>query len=172
MESVCDLQRILISLFGAPIILFHGANARTTSMSVTVSNDDVDLTNLNWVSGAPVPLPANFSVSPPEHKSPTIRGRASPYSPFRNCVPSTTNSPATPSSRPVEIVVASPWRKKSTPTHSSSEVRLHNNSTDQGDGNDYKKPTCSYTCLIGMALRASPGTDGCLPVNEIYKYIE
>ncbi len=31
------------------------------------------------------------------------------------------------------------------------------------------KPNCSYTCLIGMALKASTG---CLPVNAIYQYIE
>lgn len=34
----------------------------------------------------------------------------------------------------------------------------------------YRKPNCSYTCLIGMALQASK--NGCLPVNEIYKFIE
>jgi len=33
----------------------------------------------------------------------------------------------------------------------------------------HKKPICSYTCLIGMALKAS---NGCLPVNAIYQYIE
>jgi len=33
----------------------------------------------------------------------------------------------------------------------------------------YIKPNCSYTCLIGMALKAS---SGCLPVNAIYQYIE
>ncbi len=31
------------------------------------------------------------------------------------------------------------------------------------------KPSCSYHCMIGMALLASPS--GKLPVNEIYKYI-
>lgn len=33
----------------------------------------------------------------------------------------------------------------------------------------HNKPNCSYTCLIGMALKAS---NGCLPVNAIYQYIE
>ncbi len=33
----------------------------------------------------------------------------------------------------------------------------------------FNKPNCSYTCLIGMALKASTG---CLPVNAIYQYIE
>jgi len=32
------------------------------------------------------------------------------------------------------------------------------------------KPSCSYSCLIGIALLSSP--TGCLPVNEIYKSIE
>ena len=34
---------------------------------------------------------------------------------------------------------------------------------------EHDKPNCSYTCLIGMALKAS---SGCLPVNAIYQYIE
>ena len=142
-------------------------------MSVRSGSEDVDLTNLNWVSGAPAPLPSSFSVSPPDHKqSPTIRNRLSPYSPFRSCAPSSTaSSPATPSGRPVEIVVASPWRKENV-SKTSLEANLHDDSTNKDRRNDRKKPTCSYTCLIGMALRASPGTDGCLPVHEIYKYIE
>lgn len=36
-------------------------------------------------------------------------------------------------------------------------------------GNLQHKPNCSYTCLIGMALKASNGS---LPVNAIYQYIE
>lgn len=32
------------------------------------------------------------------------------------------------------------------------------------------RPPCSYSCLIAMALTASP--TGCLPVNEIYHFIE
>ena len=40
----------------------------------------------------------------------------------------------------------------------------------QGNRNLHlEKPNCSYTCLIGMALKAS---SGCLPVNAIYQYIE
>ena len=35
---------------------------------------------------------------------------------------------------------------------------------------EYPKPSCSYTCLIGMALLAS--SNGSLPVSGIYKYIE
>ena len=34
----------------------------------------------------------------------------------------------------------------------------------------HQKPNCSYTVLIGMALKAS--NSGTLPVGEIYKYIE
>lgn len=152
-------------------------------MSAIDENDDVDLTNLNWVAGAPVPFPANFSMSPPKHKSPSIRNRTSPYSPFRGCGNlSTTSSPAS-QSRPVEIVVTSSCGKASataTPTSASDEINLSNysNPTTPVRGNrherdsEYQKPNCSYTCLIGMALKASPGTDGCLPVNEIYKYVE
>ena len=34
----------------------------------------------------------------------------------------------------------------------------------------HRKPNCSYTVLIGMALRTSES--GALPVNEIYSYIQ
>jgi len=34
----------------------------------------------------------------------------------------------------------------------------------------YSKPSCSYTCLIGMALLTSPS--GSLTVSDIYKSIE
>lgn len=35
---------------------------------------------------------------------------------------------------------------------------------------NHRKPNCSYTVLIGMALRTSE--TGALPVNEIYSYIQ
>lgn len=152
-------------------------------MSALRGSDDIDLTNLNWVPGAPVPLPANFSVSPPDQKSPSARNRGSPFSPLRGCTTiSNTSSPAS-QSRPVEIVVTSPWRNENVSTpqspsvlhdysnHPATPLRRRNHSISDNNS-EHKKPNCSYTCLIGMALKASPGTDGCLPVNEIYKYIE
>lgn len=149
-------------------------------MSAPSRSEDIDLTNLNWVPGAPVPLPVNFSVSPPDQKSPSNRNRGSSLSPFSGCT--TASSPAL-HSRPVEIVVTNQWRNDnvSTPqspsmlhncsSHPSTPQRRRNNSICDNNS-EYPKPNCSYTCLIGMALKASPGTDGCLPVNEIYKYIE
>lgn len=134
------------------------------------ATDDIDLTNLNWVAGAPVPLPANFSMSPPEQKSPTIRNRGTPNSPFRGCA-SATSSPAT-HSRPVEIVVTSPWRKDSNQVSQITVPTTPICDSIRENESECQKPNCSYTCLIGMALRASSGTDGCLPVNEVYRYIE
>lgn len=152
-------------------------------MSAATGSEDVDLTNLNWVPGAPAPLPASFSVSPPDQKSPSNRNRGSPFSPFPGCtILSNTSSPAS-QSRPVEIVVTNSWRNENVFTPQSPPV-LHNcsshpstpqrrrNTSLCNNNSEYPKPNCSYTCLIGMALKASPGTDGCLPVNEIYKYIE
>ena len=151
-------------------------------MSASDERDDVDLTNLNWVAGAPVPLPNNFSMSPPEYKSPikTVRNQSSPCTSFRGCGPtSTTGSPASQChSRPVEIVVTSPWRKDNVATSQTFSVTQSSNPTTplrcgyHDNETECQKPNCSYTCLIGMALRASSGTNGCLPVNEIYKYIE
>lgn len=34
----------------------------------------------------------------------------------------------------------------------------------------YPRPACSYSCLIAMALKAC--LTGCLPVSEIYRFIE
>ena len=42
-------------------------------------------------------------------------------------------------------------------------------STEDMESSNHNKPHCSYTCLIGMAMKAS---NGCLPVNAIYQYIE
>ena len=41
---------------------------------------------------------------------------------------------------------------------------------DNRDLAGFRKPNCSYTVLIGMALKASKS--GNLPVSEIYKYIQ
>lgn len=37
-----------------------------------------------------------------------------------------------------------------------------------------KKPMCSYSCLIAIALKAATVTESgaCLPVQQIYNYIE
>ena len=149
-------------------------------MSASDEKDDTDLTNLNWVAGAPVPLPTNFSMSPPEYRSPTraVRNCGSPFSEFGPTP--TTSSHASPHSRPVEIVVTSPWRKENVANSTSQVCSVSQSSTPTNalhcSYHDHeaecRKPNCSYTCLIGMALRASSGTDGCLPVNEIYKYVE
>ena len=48
-------------------------------------------------------------------------------------------------------------------------VSFPNNESTEEKVKSYIKPNCSYTCLIGMALKASRG---CLPVNAIYQYIE
>ena len=110
--------------------------------------EDRDLTNLNWVSG--LPLPVNFSVSPPGNSS----SRALP-----SCSSLAIGTPAqdkaTPTSRPPP--------RNNTPT----PKKLCDKASD---GNGHKRPECSYTCLIALALASSE--NGHLPVNEIYKYIE
>ena len=35
---------------------------------------------------------------------------------------------------------------------------------------EHSRPSCSYSCLIAMALKAC--STGCLPVHEIYRFIE
>ena len=122
-----------------------------------------DLTNLNWVSGAPVPIP---SVSPPGS-----RGNGRSHKPFIGLG----------SAKKTISVIATTPKKNGICGSASSECKKTSKSTPRRvrrsisnsmsiSGGD--RPRCSYTCLIGMAMQASPYADGCLPVQEIYKYIE
>ena len=128
---------------------------------------DTELTNLNWVAGTPVPI--NFSVSPTEAHSkpqtggstaasslpipPTSFSSSSLVSPIASRLPPMAPTLGVQRSRPA---TARAPQKKQPP-------RVPRSSTS-------RKPPCSYTCLIAMALKSSAA--GCLPVNEIYKYIE
>lgn len=109
------------------------------------ASQDGDLTNLNWVAGTPVPI--NCSVSPKDTQTKASRGTAVISQPM--CA---SGVRATTSSR--SIVPR--------PTHCQD-----NQSRSQPQ---HKRPSCSYTCLIAMALKTSSTRS--LPVNEIYKYIE
>ena len=60
---------------------------------------------------------------------------------------------------------------------SSSSFRLvngycksNNGTSKQNQPSFFSRPPCSYSCLIAMALKAS--TTGCLPVHEIYRFVE
>lgn len=175
-----------------------------------------DLTNLNWVSGIPVPM--NCSVSPPDGSR--VK-RLYFGSPSKDLLQSEAGSPTTPT-----YIVPPRTKSLKTPLPTYKIVvkdQTHDQSPEKRDsvilanivssGNGYHeipdlerpgatiitideddccvdfdkqvecvqteistedtlqhdKPNCSYTCLIGMALKAS---NGCLPVNAIYQYIE
>lgn len=111
-------------------------------------NQDADLTNLNWVAGTPVPI--NCSVSPTKEHTPRNR--------LPTALPPSLDSPNVP-------------HAKEGMSHGGRGRPLgRGRGTKQLVQGQYKKPGCSYTCLIAMALKASE--TGSLPVSEIYRYIE
>lgn len=178
-----------------------------------------DLTNLNWVSGTPVPMDPSVShqvaqkkiansVTPPESNLskivlkkklfktplPTYKivlrdqkdqldqsvGSSDCSSPekednsviFANVIsenPSECND-SVDFDLLVDTMISSedldPKEPCVTVTTTEKEVSL-DESLDELKS--HIKPNCSYTCLIGMAMKASTG---CLPVNAIYQYIE
>ena len=206
------------------------AAAGATSRNGGVVPDD--LTNLNWVSGIPVPM--NTSVSPPEGSrnkklffgSPSTKDllqhqevssqQSTPSVPTRTKALKTTTLPTykivvkdsnyetsgcyspsssnqSPEKRDSVILasivasggqgggVADCCHSSEAPIPVESEkitiedeccIDLKNGTVSTKcvvEDSEHNKPNCSYTCLIGMALKAS---NGCLPVNAIYQYIE
>lgn len=143
---------------------------------------DSELTNLNWVSGAPVPM--LHPVSPtrkgaasrskhaqreearPNFVTKSVKQSCSQTSTIserqeRSC--SDANGCETPHAQPLKK--ETPRREKT----KDSKICKGKKDNEEEETKD-KKPNCSYTTLIGLALMASEA--GCLPVSEIYAYIE
>lgn len=141
------------------------STARDFYKEMSLSRIQDDLTNLNWVAGTPVPI--NSSVSPPNQSSkPRPHTRTLPTAAVDENAKTSTSSP---SSRSTARKPAGSTR--STPRcRSIGRSRRGREDATAGTEGQHKKPNCSYTCLIVMALKASG--NGCLPVNEIYKFIE
>ena len=77
-----------------------------------------------------------------------------------------------PRKYPVTVVATSIPQKGvnvAAPPHPPAEPGKTCHKQPDQTGN-HRKPNCSYTVLIGMALRTSE--TGALPVNEIYSYIQ
>ena len=147
---------------------------------------DAELTNLNWVAGAPVPMQNPVS---PTRKGSALRGRYAQREEAR-VNSSTTKSAAKQScSAQTPLLPNAVYSQQSNATNCSTESAAtqtlkrevlrkektkdeKGSKSDRADGEEAKdkKPNCSYTSLIGLALMASEG--GCLPVSEIYTYIE
>lgn len=147
---------------------------------------DAELTNLNWVAGAPVPmqnpvsptrkgaasrnryqLKEEVKMSCPAAKTPKLSGAGPQESdPTNYCSSKMTQAAATPPQQPKKDVFKKERSREDKGGAKSGKDRVK----DSGGESKAKKPNCSYTSLIGMALMASE--DGCLPVSEIYTYIE
>lgn len=55
-------------------------------------------------------------------------------------------------------------------TSNTRNAGEHNHVSTNQQTISYTRPPCSYSCLIAMALKAC--STGCLPVHEIYRFIE
>lgn len=157
---------------------FHcNGSARETSVyGMEKGEDDADLTNLSWVAGTPVPL--NLSVSPTRAQAKPSSGGSSSATPrFSLPLPPsalTNASMVSPVARRLPHAMSGcrlqPTAPRAQLQTSSSEKPHRSQPSKASSKSDRRKPQCSYTCLIALALKSSP--TGCLPVNEIYKYIE
>ena len=135
---------------------------------------DTELTNLNWVAGAPVPMQNPVS---PTRKGGFARSK---HFPQHREGPSAHHAAGVAESRAGSGFDGSFRGKDSSPfkREVGRKEKAKKSSSKRGDkGGEVeeeegrrKKPNCSYTSLIGLALMASE--DGCLPVSEIYTYIE
>ena len=150
---------------------------------------DTELTNLNWVAGAPVPM--QNPVSPTRKAAAAAaaaalaRGRqasqqlqAKDEKAHHWAAGSCTTPKLTPSSggaRQGGSGGRERGRGEATASRGGRDSQRREKARkSKREGEDeagkQKKPNCSYTSLIGLALIASE--DGCLPVSEIYNYIE
>ena len=152
---------------------------------------DAELTNLNWVAGAPVPmqnpvsptrkgavfrnrhplkdeLKTNCAGAAPSTKTPKLSSACPQESDGTGyCSSKATQSTATPPHQPKREAL----KKDRTKDDKVSSKCCKDRAKDAAGGESKaKKPNCSYTSLIGLALMASD--EGCLPVSEIYTYIE
>ena len=107
---------------------------------------------LNWVVGTPAPI--HRPISPAQTSTPQRQRITVVATPIQHAMmKSSPHCAGETSNRSFDPVLLDPIEINHSQCCSS-----------------YRKPNCSYTCLIGMALQASK--NGCLPVNEIYKFIE
>lgn len=157
--------------------------------SFTITNippppPDAELTNLNWVAGAPVPMQNPVS---PKRKGAASRNRhpLKDEGKAANCgssasstkIPKLSSAPQCLQESDATRICGSKAATQSTATPPRQSKR-DRSKDDKGSCKDRskdgargeKKPNCSYTSLIGLALMASD--EGCLPVSEIYTYIE
>ena len=146
------------------------------------SSQDTELTNLNWVSGAPVPMLRPVS---PKKKETASRSKHARKEEARTS-PNVANSKIVKQTSSLcdahahanhgEAASLSPSSPPQTETPGEEKTKEgkgagHGDCNNSGgDADGAKKPNCSYTSLIGLALMASEG--GSLPVSEIYTYIE
>lgn len=122
-----------------------------------------DLTNLNWVAGSPALL---RSLSPPREGRGAGRSRQPSAffgSPKRTVIATTPERTKKVASTSVTSI------SNQTPPNNITPRRIE---TPKSSNTSERRPKCSYTCLIGMAMKANPESNGCLPVHEIYRYIE
>ena len=123
---------------------------------------------LDWVPGMAAPI--HCPISPPA----TSKGRQPPSNSGASSSSSSAQKRASTSNAstgPHVFKHLSGYTRCTPPPASLALQSMYPHCTFSSPaGPQYRKPTCSYACLIAMALKSAKA--GCLPVNEIYKFIE
>ena len=156
---------------------YSSYNYNSLASNSMPSSQDTELTNLNWVSGAPVPMLRPVSPKKKETASRSKHARKEEARTSSNVANSkSVSSLCDAQANHGEAASSSPSSPPQTETPDEEKTKEgkgagHGDCNNSGgDADGAKKPNCSYTSLIGLALMASEG--GSLPVSEIYTYIE
>ena len=149
---------------------------------------DLDLTNLSWVSGAPVPIQGPVSpasrvdeasqgktIAREDMKTSSVSAAGVGLKRSGSCSPERVAS----SHRIAETGQKIPFKKRTRPKGKRPRTEKENTKFVREEGSiegsredkgEPKKPACSYTSLIGLALLASERKS--LFVSEIYSFVE
>ena len=124
-----------------------------------------ELTNLNWLSFAPIELDSSQVIT--VNCITTVKTNKS-LGKRKDITRSSAlcNEQVTIHNKRYHCMNA----KESTELHKAQQVDRKRMNGRKIHRSLHKRPQCSYSCLITMALKASD--TGCLPVHLIYKYIE
>ena len=167
---------------------FNFGHCSILSVAANVLPTDTELTNLNWVAGAPVPI--QHPVSPTRkgaafrskhaqrEEAKTTYGAAGTKHLKQTCSQTSIQREGSCSDAHCNETNAAPShnlkketaKKKDKGKDGKGGSKSNKEKEFDAEEAKGKKPNCSYTSLIGLALMASEG--GCLPVSEIYTYIE
>ena len=126
--------------------LFTGREMSSSTRSLTMTDE---LTNLNWLC----------SIT-------TINGQNCQQRNLKVILPTKQQSLKPGNATTISSTKSNLQQKTNNTQNAGELIRVPTNQQMIF----YTRPPCSYSCLIAMALKAC--STGCLPVHEIYRFIE